>query len=105
MSLSSKQIKQFRAIGHHLNPVVIISSALSENVSAEILRALKDHELIKVRINAAERSEKQALAKQICASSHAELIQMIGNIALIYRAAKNPNPKLSNLLRHQIAAN
>ncbi|MDY6983927.1 MAG: YhbY family RNA-binding protein [Pseudomonadota bacterium] len=93
--------KQLRAIGHRLNPVVIVSNGLNAGVTAEIERALTDHELIKVRVNAADRDEKRELVNAICETHGAELIQMAGHIALIYRAALKPKPELSNLLRHQ----
>ena len=48
--LSNVQRKQLRAIGHGLNPVVMVADkGLSEGVMAEMERALSDHELIKVR--------------------------------------------------------
>ena len=46
--LDNKYCKQLRAIGHRLNPVVIVSNGVTEGVTAEIDRALKDHELIEV---------------------------------------------------------
>lgn len=93
--------KQLRAIGHKLNPVVIVSKGLGAGVAAEIDRALTDHELIKIRVNAADREEKKALVEEICKKLDAELIQMAGHIALIFRAALKPKKELSNLLRHQ----
>ena len=49
--LSNVQRKQLRAIGHGLNPVVMVADkGLSEGVMAEMERALSDHELIKVRL-------------------------------------------------------
>jgi len=49
MSLSTATKKQYRTIGHGLNPVVTIAgNGLSAGVMAEIDRALEDHELIKV---------------------------------------------------------
>ena len=93
--------KQLRAIGHKLNPVVIVSNGLTVGVTAEIDRALTDHELIKIRINAADREEKRELVDEICTKLDAELIQMAGHIALVFRAALKPKPELSNLLRHQ----
>jgi RNA-binding protein len=91
--------KQFRAIGHKLKPVLIISNGLSSNIGAELERALEDHELIKIRINAADREEKQGLLDSICRQHRAELIQLTGNIALIFRAAKKQKKELSNLVR------
>lgn len=101
MKAENRQRKQLRAIGHRLNPVVIVSNGLTEGVVAEIERALTDHELIKIRINAADREEKQELVAAICSKLNAELVQMAGHIALIFRAALKPKPELSNLLRHQ----
>src|ERR1044071_8650255 len=93
--------KQLRAIGHKLNPVVIVSNGVTDGVAAEIDRALTDHELIKIRINAADRDEKRELIEEVCKKLDAELIQMAGHIALIFRAALKPKKELSNLLRHQ----
>lgn len=103
MSLDNKQIKQFKAIGHHLKPVVIVTGEPSEAVYSEILRALKDHELIKVRISVPDRDDRRLIASMITAQTKATLVQMIGNIALIYLAATKPNPKLSNIVRHKLA--
>lgn len=104
MHISQAQKKQFRTIGHNLNPVVTIGeSGLSTNVKKELNRALEDHELIKVKIPAGERSEKQKLIDELCGSENCELIQKVGNMILIYRAAKKPNPKLSNILKAQTA--
>lgn len=97
--LDNKQIKAFRTIGHQLHPIVTISNGLSDNIHTEINRALDDHELIKLRINAAERSDKKALISTICRDHKAVLVQQIGNVALIFRAAREPNLKLSNLHR------
>ena len=99
--MDNRTIKQYRTIGHRLSPVVIIANGLSENINTEIIRALNDHELIKVRVNANDRDEKKALIEKICKNANAELVQLIGHVALLYKAARTPNPKLSNLLRHK----
>lgn len=98
--LSASDKKQLRSIGHKLNPVVMIGDrGLSEGVMQELLRALDDHELIKVKVNVAEPSERKALIEQMCNDSKSQLVQSIGKIALIYRPAKKQNPRLSNLVR------
>lgn len=101
MSLTVKQIKQFRTIGHRLKPVLVVAGALGDNVLAEAERALKDHELIKVKVNADDREQKKALVEELCARTGAELVQLIGKVALVHRAAASPDPRLSNLLRHK----
>src|SRR5690349_4904765 len=98
--LSAEYKKQLRTIGHALKPVVMVAGAgLSEGVLAEVDRALTDHELIKVKIAVGDRERKKQLIQQLCEQSRATLIQTIGNIVLILRKAKKPNPQLSNLQR------
>ncbi len=92
--------KQLKAVGHKLKPVVTIASnGITENIDAELNRALGDHELIKVRLSVPDRAVRKGMAEEICDTHNAELVQRIGNIILIFRAAEKPNPKLSNLLR------
>jgi RNA-binding protein len=94
--------KQLRTIGHKLNPVVIVSDrGMSEGIEEELQRALKDHELIKVKLAFEDPAVRKQFAADLCATCGAELIQAIGKIILIYRAAKKPNPKLSNLERNK----
>ena len=81
--------KKLRAEAHTLKPVVMIGqSGLTAGVLAELDQALNIHELLKVRIRA-ERDERKLITEKICADSGAELIQSIGQIAVIYRL--NPN--------------
>ena len=81
--------KKLRAEAHTLKPVVMIGqSGLTGGVLAELDQALNTHELLKVRIRA-ERDVRKLITEKICADSGAELIQSIGQIAVIYRL--NPN--------------
>ena len=99
MPLDKKTRKKYRSIGHHLDPVVIVANGLTENVLAEISRALTDHELIKVRIVSEDREDRKALIGEICENQEAELVQIIGKIALIYRKAVEQKAHLSNVER------
>lgn len=77
--------KKLRAEAHTLKPVVMIGqSGLTSAVLAEIEQALDSHGLIKVKIRA-ERDERKRINEKICADTGAELIQDIGQIAIIYR--------------------
>ncbi|HTR00635.1 MAG TPA: YhbY family RNA-binding protein [Candidatus Acidoferrum sp.] len=100
MQTNNQTRKLYRAIGHKLNPVLIISNGLSDNIAAELERALEEHELIKIRVNAADREEKQEILDAICTVHGAELIQLTGHIALLHRKAKKQNRELSNLVRY-----
>jgi RNA-binding protein len=91
MPLTEKFKRALRQRGHGLKPVVLIGSAgLSEAVVREIDRSLEHHELMKVRIAGIDRATKAQLIASICQSCHAEPVQSIGHIALIYRKQANP---------------
>ena len=64
------------------------------------LDALLAHELIKVRVNGEDREERSAAIQMIAAATKSQIVQIIGKIVLLYRPARKPNPKLSNLLRY-----
>lgn len=96
--------RTLRSIAHSLNPIVTIADkGLTDNVSQEIERGLRDHELIKIKIFAPDRIARQQLIEQICEQQEAALVQRIGNIAVLYRASRKPDPRLSNVLRHKSA--
>lgn len=100
MSISADRKKQFRTIGHKLNPIVTIASnGLSEGVLLELNRALDDHELIKVKLALAEREDRKVIVSELVTLPNVELIQEIGKVVILYRANKKANPKLSNLHR------
>lgn len=102
MPLTSEQKKQYKSIGHHLKPVLIVAEqGLSEGVLAELERALNDHELIKVQLRLSEREDRQAITQELCAQGRCELVQSIGKVALLYRKNPKPNRQLSNVLRYQ----
>lgn len=83
---ATAQKKQLRSQAHALKPIVIVGDkGITDNVLQEIDRALFDHELIKVRINAADKAEKKQLTQTICKHTQAALIQTIGHIIVIYR--------------------
>jgi RNA-binding protein len=103
MSLSTEKIKEYRRIGHKLKPVVIVGDAgLSEGVQQEIDRALNDHELIKIKVNSADREQKKLVISSICDTHGCILVQSIGNIALVYKQASGDQPALSNIARHYL---
>ena len=85
MPLIEKHKRQLRTLGHKLKPVVIVGNAgLTESVLAETRLTLDHHELIKIKVNAADRVERHRIIDEICAQTRAELVQKIGHIALIY---------------------
>lgn len=71
---------------HTLKPVVILGDkGLTTQVLAEIDRALKVHELIKIRMNAEDREERGDIMATICRELNCESVQIIGKILVIFR--------------------
>ncbi|ADZ90246.1 YhbY family RNA-binding protein [Marinomonas mediterranea] len=100
MSLTNTQKKQYRLIGHSLNPVVTVAgNGLTEPVLTEMDRALEDHELVKIRYSIVDRDVRNELIAETSKILKCEIVQTIGKVALFYRASLEQNPKLSNLLR------
>lgn len=94
MQLNEHQKRHLRGLGHALKPVVIVGNAgLTETVLAEIEQAVDHHELVKVRINAADREARAAMIETICAHTKGHAIQCIGHILLLFRR----NPKKARI--------
>jgi RNA-binding protein len=84
--LSPAERKSLKARAHKLEPVVIVGGkGLTDEVVKEIDRALKAHELIKVRAAALERQARGPLLEQILQKTGAERVQEIGKVFVIYR--------------------
>jgi RNA-binding protein len=97
MTLSEAQKKHLRGLGHKLKPVVMVGEAgLSDSVLEEYRTTLDHHELIKVRVKAGDRAVRDRIIERLCAEGPAELVQRIGNMALVYR--ENPKKKKKILL-------
>lgn len=86
MLLSESQKTFLRGLGHRLKPVVTVGDAgVSEAVMKEFDTTLAHHELIKVKIRAADRAARDAAIDKLCTGGAAELVTRVGNVALIYR--------------------
>ncbi len=100
--ITSSDRKKFRQIGHHLRPIVTVgNSGISVGVIEEMQRALRDHELIKVKLNMEKKSEIAREVKDLSTALNAHFIQLIGKNALLYKknlSAKSP-PR-SNVLKY-----
>ncbi|MEM9058410.1 MAG: ribosome assembly RNA-binding protein YhbY [Pseudomonadota bacterium] len=89
MTLTDKQRKHLRGLGHALKPVVYVAEAgLRPSVLHEIYTALKHHELIKVSIRVGDREARAAVLDELAEKAGATVVQRVGNVALLYR----PNP-------------
>jgi putative YhbY family RNA-binding protein len=86
LELTSAERRALRASAHALDPVVMVGDAgLTTPVMNEIHRNLASHELIKVRVMAAEHATRDRILTEICTTLHAAPVQHIGKILVVYR--------------------
>jgi RNA-binding protein len=75
-----------KARAHHLKPVILMGEkGLTTAVIDETNVALNAHELIKVKMSGVEKNDRHITANELCQQLSAELVQLIGNMAIIYR--------------------
>lgn len=101
MQLDNATVKRLKGIGHDLKPIVMIGNkGITPSIAEEIDRALTDHELIKVKLPAGSKEQRDVIGAELAAAANATLLHSIGRMALLLRQNPNANPKLSNLARH-----
>lgn len=59
---------------------------LSESVLAELESTMTKHELLKIKIRAEDRDDRQKMIDEVINVTKAHLIQVIGSMMVIYRA-------------------
>ncbi len=88
INLNSKQRKLLEKHANKIESVVIVGAGgVSEGVTGKISDELEIHELIKVKFNEFK-DEKRGLTEEIVNSTEATLVRLIGNVAILYRPAK-----------------
>ena len=88
--MSNRPAKTLLQRAHVLKPVVMIGNkGLTEAVDKEIDIALDAHELIKIKISANDKDEKQQILAAIIEKHKAQMIQSIGYMATIFRKRKS----------------
>ncbi len=94
MKLTEQQKKFLRGRGHHLKPLIMVGDAgLSEPLLAEFESTLDHHELLKIRVRVGDRDARDEIIATLCETGRAELVQRIGNVALLYRPNLNKKPE------------
>jgi RNA-binding protein len=92
MQLTDKQLRFLRGRAHALKPIIQVGQkAINPGVIAETRRALHDHELIKLRIQVADRDSRDALLGELVTATQCVLVTRIGHVAVLFK----PHPKLS----------
>jgi RNA-binding protein len=92
-ALSGRQRKHLRGVAHALEPLVQVGKGLlTDEVVAQVDRALAGHELIKVRFLEG-REAKDELAAELARRTGAELAGRIGHVAILYRPHPDPEQR------------
>lgn len=94
--LTSKQRAYLRGLGNELEPIIQIGKGgISDNLIKQVDEALEARELIKGRILKNALEDAREAADYLAEVTDAEVVQVIGNIFLLYRpSTKNPKIEL-----------
>jgi RNA-binding protein len=94
--LTPKQRQHLKGLAHHLSPTVHVGrSRITAPLIAETNRALRTHELIKVKIEMSAADERRETATSLADATASELVGTLGKIAMLYRPREeNPRIKL-----------
>ena len=83
--ISSRQRNKLRKEAHILKPVIMIGkNGVTQELIAAVDAALSDHELIKIKYQDFK-EDRRALTGALSDSVKANVISVIGNIAILYR--------------------
>lgn len=86
MDLTDRQRRYLRGLAHPLKPVIMIGNAgLTDAVAQETVRALHDHELIKVKARVTDRKQRDTMIASLAERTGSSLVDRIGHVAVLYR--------------------
>ncbi|MGD6841258.1 ribosome assembly RNA-binding protein YhbY [Bacillus infantis] len=87
--LTGKQKRLLRSKAHHLNPIFQVGKGgVNENMIAQIGEALEARELLKVSILQNCDEDRDEVAEKLVKGTKAELVQIIGNMIVLYKESK-----------------
>ncbi len=86
MALTERQKKHLRRLGHDLHPIVLVGQrGMNTGVVEELKLALEHHELVKLRVRAGSREDRDAIFAELASQSDSEFVFRIGNVGLFYK--------------------
>jgi RNA-binding protein len=88
-TLTGKQVRFLRGLGHGLKPVVMIGRG---DITSRVLAAIEEHleakELIKIKIQEGCSMDRKEVAAELAEKSRASVAQILGRTILLYRQSK-----------------
>lgn len=95
-TIDKSQIKQLKSLAHKLKPIVTVGQhGMKDSINDELSTAIDFHQLVKIKVNVGDRDVRDALIIELANTHQAQLIQKIGNTAVLYRR----NTDKENLLK------
>ena len=90
--MTGKQRRYLRGLGQRLTPTLHVGhEGVSDAVVQQAEVQLEAHELVKVRVGDNAPEDRHATAAELARRTRADLTQVLGRTALLYRArAKEP---------------
>ena len=89
-SLTSAQTRFLRGQAHDLKAMLQVGGkGITDSLVAEVVNALEQHELIKVKVAAEDREMRDAMIAELAQRAGAALVQRIGHTAVLYRPSKD----------------
>lgn len=86
MELNGKQRRALRALGHHLEPVVMLGKdGITEQLINAVDQALEDHELIKIKVGESSPIDRHEAAEALSAATRSAVAQVLGRTLLLFR--------------------
>jgi RNA-binding protein len=85
--LNGKQKRYLRGLAHHVQPVVQIGrEGCTAGVIEAVSRALRDHELVKVKVLESAPAGRREVAPELALGCGAHEVGQIGRVVILYRA-------------------
>lgn len=92
--ITTKQRAYLRGLGNALDPVMQIGKdGITENVLNGVYLLLEARELVKIKMLKNCDYETKSLANEIAQKLDAEVVQVIGNIFILYKKSTKKNFK------------
>jgi RNA-binding protein len=92
--LTPKQRQFLKGLAHPLSPVVRVGrGGVTPAIVEETKKSILAHELIKVRFDLEDGSERREAAEELARATDAELAGTIGKLAILYRR-RDEKPKI-----------
>ncbi|MCD9005925.1 ribosome assembly RNA-binding protein YhbY [Luteimonas sp. XNQY3] len=89
-ALTAAQTRFLRGQAHGIKAMLQVGGkGITDALIAEIDAALEHHELIKVKVGASDRDERDAMIADLAGRTGSALVQRIGHVAILYRQSKD----------------